>query len=514
MWKRVVAPTILISLMWISVSVVTTYHINWLCEAHTRVLSENVTTIQAVGAMQDILWRLQVAGLEVAGPGRPAAASQIAELEGAFEENLQKAEKTAVQPEEQVLVKAIREQFALYGDHLHHRLESREVEDARPSSFDEMMALARAVAQPCKQLLELNDRLMSESLVASNQTVSLVTLIRVVFLVAGPAIGILCGFWVARGLHRSLSQISVTLKGATGELLEEIGRVDVYAPDDLPALQQQVQAIASRIKQVGEELQQARREAMRAERLAAVGELAASVAHELRNPLTSVKLLIQNTVQRRTDRPLGDKPFRVVLEEISRMENTIQGLLDFARPSQLNRVAHDLGNTVRRALNLVEGRAKQEGVAVSEDLPDGPILVDGDPEQLHQVFVNLLLNSIESMRDGGSLRVCVSSQPARGGCRVSFTDSGTGIPEELAERIFEPFVTSKEYGTGLGLAISRRIVETHGGTIAATNGPQQGAVFTVDLPLCSTSCRLSDSALVRRQAASSEPESPEDSTDA
>jgi len=493
MWKRVVAPTVLISLMWISVSVVTTYHINWLCEAHTRVLSENVTTIQAVGAMQDVLWRLQVAGLEAAGPGRPAAASPIAELEGAVEEHLRTAEKTAV-----------------------HRLQSRMVEDARPSSFDEMMALARAIAQPCKQLLELNDRLMSDSLAASNQTVSLVTLVRVVFLVAGPAIGILCGFWVARGLHRSLSQISVTLKGATGELVEEIGRVDVYSPDDLPALQQQVQAIASRIKQVGEELQQARREAMRAERLAAVGELAASVAHELRNPLTSVKLLIQNTGQRRSGPALGDKPFRVVLEEISRMENTIQGLLDFARPSQLNRVSHDLCSTVRRALNLVEGRAKQEGIAIQEAFPDGPLLVDGDPEQLHQVFVNLLLNSIESMREGGSLRVGVSSQPAQSVCRVSFTDSGTGIPEDLVERIFEPFVTSKEHGTGLGLAISRRIVETHGGVLTAANSPPQGAVFTVELPLYSqarTSCgRPVDGAFVRRQAASPEPASPQDST--
>ncbi len=331
MWKKVVAPTILVSLLWITVSGVTTYHINWLCETHTSVLTENVATIQAVGAMQDLLWRLQAIVLQVTQAKSHEAIPKVAQLEAAFEENLRKAEQTAVLPEEQVLVRSIREQFSLYCEHLHHRLKS--TGEDTTVSLDETMGLARAVAQPCKQLLELNERLLTDSLTKSSRLVSSVSAIRIVFLVAGPAIGLLFGIWVARGLHRSLSQICVTLKDATGELEEEIGRVDVFAANDLPALQQHVQAIAARIKQVGDELRLARSEAMRTERLAAVGELAASIAHELRNPLTSVKLLIQNTVQRHPSRSLNDKQLRVVLEEVSRMENTIQGLLDFAKPS-------------------------------------------------------------------------------------------------------------------------------------------------------------------------------------
>lgn len=482
MWKKVIAPTILVSLLWIAISGVTTYHINWLCETHTRVLTENVATIQAVGAMQDILWRLQAIVLQVSQAKSHETIPKVAELEAAFEKNLLKAEQTAVLPEEQVLVRSIREQFSLYRDHLHYRLESAD-ENTMPS-LDETMGLARAVAQPCKQLLELNERLLTDSLTQSSRLVASVTGIRIVILVAGPAMGILFGFWVARGLHRSLSQICVTLKDATGELEEEIGRVDVFPADDLPALQQHVQTIACRIKQVGDELRQARSEAMRAERLAAVGELAASIAHELRNPLTSVKLLIQNTVQRHPVRSLNDKQLRVVLEEVSRMENTIQGLLDFARPSLLHRVPHDLRNTVRRALNLVEGRAKQEGIDITEQAAELPVMVDGDPEQLHQVFVNLLLNGVESMDGGGQLVVAVAPDYAKQSCRVTFTDTGEGIPQAIIARIFEPFITSKEHGTGLGLAISRRIIEEHGGTIHATNGSQQGAVFTVELPLC------------------------------
>jgi signal transduction histidine kinase len=113
-----------------------------------------------------------------------------------------------------------------------------------------------------------------------------------------------------------------------------------------------------------------------------------------------------------------------------------------------------------------------------------PLFVDGDPEQLHQVFVNLLLNGIESMKPGGTLEVTVTATPhdrERG--RVIVADRGGGIPVEPMDRIFEPFVTTKERGTGLGLAVSRRIVHEHGGSIVAANRPEGGAVFSVELQL-------------------------------
>jgi signal transduction histidine kinase len=166
------------------------------------------------------------------------------------------------------------------------------------------------------------------------------------------------------------------------------------------------------------------------------------------------------------------------------MEETIQGLLDFARPPQLHRVQHDLRETVRRALNLVEGRAIHEGVAVVSRLSPIPLIIDADPEQIHQVFVNLLINGIESMQPSGTLDVTAAvseCDPRR--CQVIFADRGGGIPMERLSRIFDPFVTTKERGTGLGLAISRRIVREHGGSIIASNRPEGGAAFTVELPL-------------------------------
>jgi two-component system, NtrC family, sensor histidine kinase HydH len=229
-------------------------------------------------------------------------------------------------------------------------------------------------------------------------------------------------------------------------------------------------------------LQQARVDVLRSERLAAIGGLAAGVAHELRNPLTSVKLLLQHAASRPGDAVFPLPKLRLILDEVGRMEGTIQGLLDFSRPPVLQCVRHDLCETVRRAANLVEGRAVAQGVRLDVDLPAGPVVIDGDPQQLHQVFINLLINGIEAMPNGGLLCVHVTVNEPQAQARVRIEDNGSGIPAEILAKLFEPFATSKERGTGLGLAVSRRIVQEHGGVIEATNRPEGGAVLDVALP--------------------------------
>jgi len=484
MWRKVVAPTVLVSLLWIAVSGGTTFYINWLFEAHSRVLKENVATIQTASGIQDVVWRLQAVAMQATEAQDAGSPARMAELEAAFQQHLAKAEQTATTPEEKVLVGEIGQHFTRYLQQIQGRFVDSRPEPARSwERLENTIRLAHAVTQPCKRLLEVNERLLAESTVRSERLGGAVMTARFALVIAGPAIGILFGVWVARGLHRSISQISVTLKTATGELERELGRIDVGPGGDLPGLEQQVQTVSTQIKEVVDQLHEARREVIRAERLAAVGELAAGVAHELRNPLTSVKLLIQTAAQRPRDRAWSDRQYQVVQEEITRMEKTIQGLLDFARPPQLHRLRHDLRDTLRRALNLMEGRARQERVTISADLPSRPVVVEGDPEQLHQVFINLLLNGIEAMTQGGSLSVAIQpGQNSNGTSRVVFRDTGPGIPESVMQRIFEPFITSKERGTGLGLAVSRRIVEKHGGSLTAANQPGGGAAFVVELP--------------------------------
>jgi two-component system, NtrC family, sensor histidine kinase HydH len=135
-------------------------------------------------------------------------------------------------------------------------------------------------------------------------------------------------------------------------------------------------------------------------------------------------------------------------------------------------------------MNLMEGYAKQQSVVVRQQCCDTPLFVEGDREQLHQVFVNLILNAVEAMPDGGELTIATQlSGGATPVARVSFCDNGSGIPDAIMQRIFEPFVSGKERGTGLGLAISRRIVEQHGARLTASNRQPHGAVFVVELPI-------------------------------
>jgi signal transduction histidine kinase len=487
MWKRVITPVIVVSILWIAGSSISTYYVHRVYESHSQALAENVGTIRSAWAMQDALWRLHAIVMESADKDRRETRIEADEVESAFKQRLAETEAISFTPEEQVLVKAVREHFTVYRDHIETRLRPPGISGlltSQTAEKEKMIRLARAVVEPCRQLVELNERMLADSTARSTRLGALVNLIRLVFLITGPIVGVLVGLWVARGLHRSISQISVTLSDATGDLNRKIGSVEIQDLSDLPGLHQQVQAVAAQIRQVMDELQQARHQAMLADRLAAVGELAAGVAHELRNPLTSVKLLIQTAAQRQPNTALAGRQLQVVQQEVARMESTIQGLLDFARPPDLHRVAHDLRTTVRRALNLVEGRAKQQNVAIVEKMPNAPVVVDGDPEQLHQVFVNLLLNGIEAMPQGGSLAVAVNTDDAASHvCRVSVSDSGDGIPQPILDRIFEPFATSKEHGTGLGLAISHRIAKEHDGVLLAENQTEGGAIFTLELPL-------------------------------
>ena len=491
MWKKVIAPAVLVSLFWLTGSAITRYYLRQVNASHAGALTENVASIRAAWAMLDALWRLQVAIVESPGKDVRETQIEIEELEAVFTRHLQEATEAAFTPEERTQVETVRDHFALYRDHLEERLRPAGLRDLLMSQEAERattMRLARGVAEPCRALVSLNEQLLADSQQRTARLSFQVNLFRNLFLIAGPILGLVCGLSIARSMHRSLARIRVTLKGVTGELENEPSSVEVSTPDGIPELERLAQAVAEQVQRVVSEREEARRQALSAERLAAVGELAAGIAHELRNPLTSVKLLIQTARQQLSGHSFGEMDLQVAQREIGRMEGTIQGLLDFARPPSLRRVPHDVRGTAQRALNLIDGRAKRQGVVIAADLPVLPVVTDGDPEQIHQVLVNLLLNGLEAMPEGGKLELVIQ-RPANDAaiCRITVADSGAGIPAEILERVFEPFVTSKESGTGLGLAISRRIVEEHGGTLQATNRAGGGALFILELPLSTPS---------------------------
>jgi signal transduction histidine kinase len=222
-------------------------------------------------------------------------------------------------------------------------------------------------------------------------------------------------------------------------------------------------------------------------KLAAVGEMAASLAHELNNPLMVIlghSGLLQREVP--ADSRAAQR-LATIVSEANRAGKIVRDVLDFARRREPNREPVALDQLLDRALALLEGRLQRTGVEIARVFDGGPPLLPGDRDQLTQVFINLIANAVDAMPDGGVLTIetAVHGDDGRRYAGVDILDSGPGIPTELLSHVFEPFYTTKPEGagTGLGLPISRRIVEAHGGTLEAESAPGRGTRMMVRLPL-------------------------------
>jgi signal transduction histidine kinase len=220
---------------------------------------------------------------------------------------------------------------------------------------------------------------------------------------------------------------------------------------------------------------------LRAEQMMAIGQVAAGVAHELRNPLTSIKGLVQVNLRELESRGLPSEDLTVIEHEIRRMEKTLQTFLDFARPPEPHRRRHDLGKIVERVLALAGGRARKQQVALRFLKTPMPVEAEVDGDQIQQLLLNLVLNALDAMPQGGTVEVDL--RPARDGfVELYVRDTGPGIAPHILPKVFETFVSSKETGVGLGLPLSLRIAEDHGGSLFAFNLPVSGACFLLRLP--------------------------------
>lgn len=227
------------------------------------------------------------------------------------------------------------------------------------------------------------------------------------------------------------------------------------------------------------------------DRLAALGEMAAGLAHEIRNPLGAIKGAAQVLDPQGTPADSGDL-LRVIVEEVNRLNKVVSEFLDYARPLKQNFAPTDVNDVVSRTAKLMQGEQLPPDIEVRLELADALPRMMGDAEQLRQVVLNLMLNAVQAMPKGGTLTLC-TARPDEAAWRdfraapemveLRVRDTGKGIPEEHRPNIFVPFFTTKEKGTGLGLAICQRIVKSHGGSVAlAPRATLGGAEFIIRLP--------------------------------
>jgi two-component system sensor histidine kinase HydH len=190
---------------------------------------------------------------------------------------------------------------------------------------------------------------------------------------------------------------------------------------------------------------------------------------------------VQVNLREADARGLPAEDLRVIEHEVRRMERTLQTFLDFARPPKPDRRRLDPATVIDRVYTLVGGRARKQRVALRLLRPDDPVWLDGDQDQLQQLLLNLVLNALDAMPDGGAVEI--ELRPPRDGyVELLVRDTGPGIAADILPKVFETFVSSKETGIGLGVPVSRRIAEDHGGTLTAFNLPGGGACFVLRLP--------------------------------
>lgn len=217
----------------------------------------------------------------------------------------------------------------------------------------------------------------------------------------------------------------------------------------------------------------------RADRLSAVGELASGIAHEIRNPMGIIKTISQ-TLQEEEDRDSIVEGLAIIVKEIDRANKVIQTLLNFARPDS-NRIEEvNINELIDEVLLIINKYALNKRIQISFDY-DKDLIIMGDKEKLKQVFINVILNSIQSMGDGGT--VSINTEVSDSGVNISFKDTGAGITKENLSKIFNPFFTTKEQGTGLGLAVSNRIIQDHNGYITIDSIVNKGTLVVIYLPI-------------------------------
>lgn len=255
----------------------------------------------------------------------------------------------------------------------------------------------------------------------------------------------------------------------------------------LEAINAQLRQAYAELEQKTEELRQTTQQLWQAAKLASVGEMAASIAHELNNPLGIISLRLEGVLAKTPPNDPRRKALEIIEQELERMAGLVGNLLQFSRPGKEEMSSVDLAEEVERALELMHHHLKKRGIAVQREVENRPIRVVADRQKLRQVFLNLVSNAGDAMPHGGTLTLRLKNQSlpdGRPGVLIEVADTGCGIPRDLLPKVMDAFFTTKEEGkgTGLGLAICRRIVQDHQGCIQIESQPGRGTTVRITMP--------------------------------
>lgn len=286
---------------------------------------------------------------------------------------------------------------------------------------------------------------------------------------------IIVALWISRRLGEPLRVLAhVAQRVRTGSVEERVG----------PLHGSEAEEVRMAFNEMLDDLAAKQRELLRTATLASIGELSSSIVHEMRNPLSSIKMNLQSLKREVENDPSNRELAGIADAQVRRLERMLDDLLQFGRPIDVAPAPVSFGDLMSSVTAVVaeQARAKQVAIKQQDELLKAKLNVD--PEQMCRALTNLVVNAIQAAPAGGTVTVRARKDALWGhSASIEVTDSGTGLSDEAKERVFSPFFTTKESGTGLGLANVKKIVELHGGTVTAANANGGGAVFSIKLPL-------------------------------
>lgn len=265
--------------------------------------------------------------------------------------------------------------------------------------------------------------------------------------------------------------------GAMTERERELGAIVLAYSDVTDRLKVAHENLAREVRRLSDELAAKNQELRRRERLAALGEMAAGLAHEVRNPLGGIALSANKLERELDDRPSSKATASRIKQAVRDLDRLVAEILEFAQEDRLERSEQAVGELLQHVVMQVEPRTEENGAIVQVTCNPPDLRLNCDPHRLGRVLLNLVMNGLQAAGAGG--RVCMAARKTDACIEIEVSDNGPGISPEHLDRIFNPFFTTKSTGTGLGLAIAHRIIEAHGWTLRAANCENGGASFLI-----------------------------------
>lgn len=450
---RTALPMFLAGAVLLAAGIYGAWRVHRLHKRGSDILSDNVASIRSAEELETVAREIRYQVKQHLGSGDERHVEQIQQLIPQGEGLLEEVDSLSKSAREQQLVARMRQAY--------ERTRAGIAEMLEEPAGESRGSLGRYVADEVipNRLLVYTDRyieLNGEELTRSNQrnqsSANRLMFGLLLLGTCGGIAGLFAGYGIARLISRTMVQLAIPIRDTAGKLNQVAGPVAVAAEPELRDLESVLQTVSDHVTTVVERLQESERERLRAEQLAAVGQLAAGIAHELRNPLTSMKAILQLAEQ---PQDLSVRDLDVLQEEADRLEQAVQSLLDYARPPLPHQIDTDIQGVLLQAAHLVQRRAERKGIEI-EYTPRGETHLLADGGQLRQVLLNLLLNAIDATPRGG--RICLECweegngqadaagdrrngdpRPAdeeKGAVVIRVSDTGLGLPNALGERIF------------------------------------------------------------------------------